>query len=251
MKISVALITFNSQEYLRPQIDTILENLGPNDEVVVSDDGSSDETLSILGDYANKDPRFHIYRIQHSGCNGNYQNAISKCTGDLIFLSDDDNVWMPNKVSEVVKAFEAHPEVWMVMHDCQICDQDLKEIKPSFFEDRKAKPGLFRNIMKCSYGGSLIAFRKELIQRILPFPKRMPVYYDEWIGLEASKHGHVLFLPMVLSKWRRHSGSASTGYIASNGTVTAHKKNRVKGAWSRLHQRIHTRVVKIWWAIFR
>jgi glycosyltransferase involved in cell wall biosynthesis len=251
MKISVALITYNSEQFLRPQIDTILENLGPEDEIVVSDDGSTDSTKDILASYASKDPRFHLFSIVHSGCNANYENAISHCTGDLIFLSDDDNVWLPNKVSAVKEVFQKNPGVWFVMHDCQICDQDLNEIRPSFFKDRNAKPGLFRNIMKCSYGGSLIAFRKELTARILPFPKKMPVFYDEWVGLEASKHGKVYFLPQILSKWRRHGGSASTGFISSNGQVVSKKKAQFKGSFKRFHQRIHTRVVKLWWALVK
>lgn len=250
-KISVALITFNSEQFLRPQIDTILQNLGPSDEIVVSDDGSTDSTMEILSSYAKNDNRFKIFSISHSGCNGNYENAISHCTGDVIFLSDDDNVWLPNKVREVMKVFSDNPKIWLVMHDCQICDASLNEIKPSFFADRNAKPGLFRNIMKCSYGGSLIAFRKELVQRIIPFPKKMPVFYDEWIGLEASKHGHVFFLPLVLSKWRRHSGSASTGFIGQNGQVVVKKRASLKGWFRRFHERVHTRCVKLWWAVFR
>jgi glycosyltransferase involved in cell wall biosynthesis len=249
MKISVALITYNSEAYLRPQIDTILENLGPDDEIVVSDDGSIDSTEQILASYAGRDSRFHLFSIQHAGCNANYENAISHCTGDIIFLSDDDNVWLPGKVKAVCQVFEANPQVTFVMHDCQICDADLNEIKPSFFQDRKAKPGLLRNIMKCSYGGSLIAFRKSLVKRIIPFPKRMPVFYDEWIGLEASKHGKVYFLPEILSKWRRHAGSASSGFIAENGQVVTKKKSHLKGSLKRFHERVHTRVVKLWWAL--
>jgi glycosyltransferase involved in cell wall biosynthesis len=251
MKISVALITYNSETFLRPQIDTILENLGPDDEIIVSDDGSTDSTGEILSSYAKQDSRFRLFSIPHSGCNANYENAISHCTGDIIFLSDDDNVWLPNKTEEVLKIFEANPHVDFVMHDCQICDADLKEIKPSFFQDRKAKPGLLRNIMKCSYGGSLIAFKTTLVQRIVPFPKKMPVFYDEWIGLEASKHGKVYFLPKVLSKWRRHSGSASTGFVGEDGQTIAKKKAHFKGSLRRLHERIHTRLVKLWWALTR
>lgn len=249
MKISVAVVTYNSAQYLRPQLDTILENLGPADEIIVSDDGSTDSTLQILKSYQDNDSRFRVFSIKHSGCNANYENAISRCTGDIIFLSDDDNVWLPNKVSEVLKVFSDNPKVSLVMHDCQICNADLSEIKPSFFQDRNAKPGLFRNIMKCSYGGSLIAFRSSLVHRIIPFPKRMPVFYDEWIGLEASKHGKVYFLPEILSKWRRHVGAASSGFIASNGQVVAKKKIHIKGSFKRFHERVHTRIVKLWWAL--
>ena len=103
MKVSVALVTYNSEKYIREQIDTILPNLMPDDEIIVSDDGSSDSTLDILHGYAVVDSRFKIHQIEHSGCNSNYENAIWRCTGDVIFLSDDDNVWLDGKVEAVKK----------------------------------------------------------------------------------------------------------------------------------------------------
>ena len=251
MKISVALVTYNSEKYLKEQIDTILLNLGPNDEIVVSDDGSVDSTLEILNSYAASDSRFKIHQIEHSGCNRNYENAIQRCSGDIIFLSDDDNVWLDGKVDTAKKVFEADPEVGFIMHDCEVCDASLVTIASSYFKLRNARPGLWRNIMKVSYGGSLIAFRKDLLRHILPFPKKMPVFYDEWIGTMASKHSKVVFIPEVLSKWRRHSGSQSTGYLSSGGKVTAKKKASFKGSISRFWQRVSTRLVKIGWAIFR
>lgn len=251
MKVSVALVTYNSERYLREQIDTIIPNLGSGDEIVISDDGSTDSTQEILNGYALSDPRFKIYQIEHSGCNGNYENAIKHCSGDIIFLSDDDNVWAGDKVAIVKKAFESDPRIGLVMHDCEVCDADLNVIAPSFFKLRNAKPGLWRNIMKVSYGGSLFAFRKELLNYILPFPKRMPVFYDEWIGTMASKHSKVVFVPQVLSKWRRHSGTQSTGYVSSEGKATTKKTISLKGSFFRLRQRISTRMVKVGWAILR
>lgn len=251
MKISVALVTYNSEKYLKDQVDTILLNLGPEDEIVVSDDGSIDSTLNILREYQKNDSRLRIYEIEHSGCNGNYENAIKHCSGDIIFLSDDDNVWFEGKVDKVKRAFETNPKVGFIMHDCEVCDANLNPIGPTYFELRKAKPGLWRNIMKVSYGGSLIAFRKELLKYVLPFPKKMPVFYDEWIGTMASKHFKVVFIPDILSKWRRHGGSQSTGYLSSDGNVVAKKKTTFKGSLSRFWQRVSTRLVKVGWAIFR
>jgi glycosyltransferase involved in cell wall biosynthesis len=251
MKISVAVITYNNEKYIRPQLDTILENIGPDDEVVVSDDHSADGTWSILQEYAAKDPRFHIYQIVHAGCNGNFENALSHCTGDLIFLSDGDNVWEPQKVETVKNAFESNPKVWMVMHDCSVVTGDLQPIAPSVYATRHSKPGVFRNIMKTAYVGSCIAFKKELLKRILPFPKKMPIFYDEWIGLEATKHGKVIFIPNILLKWRRFPGSASTQFITQDGQVTTHKKNPRKGTFKRNWFRIWTRVRKLGWALFR
>ena len=251
MKISVALVTYNSEKYINEQIDTILLNLDPEDEIVISDDGSSDSTLEILNNYRKNDPRFHVHIIEHSGCNRNYENAMKHCSGDIIFLSDDDNVWCKEKVSRIKQVFESNPKIGFVMHDCEVCDAFLNPIGPTYFELRKAKPGLWRNIMRVSYGGSLIAFRKELLKYMLPFPKRMPVFYDEWIGAMASKHSKVVFIPDILSKWRRHEGSQSTGYLSSDGKVVTKKKKSLKGSLSRIWQRISTRFVKVGWAIFR
>ena len=251
MNISVALVTYNSEKYLKEQLDTILLNLNPGDEVVVSDDGSTDSTLHILNEYASRDSRFHIYKIEHSGCNGNYENAISRCTGDLIFLSDDDNVWYKDKAKTIINVFEHNPSVGLVMHDCEVCDANLNPLGPTYYELRNAKPGLWRNIMKVSYGGSLIAFRKGLQKYILPFPKTMPVFYDEWIGTMASKHSKVIFIPDVLSKWRRHGGSQSSGYLSSEGQAVVKRRYHIKGSLKRCWERVFTRLVKIKWAIFR
>jgi hypothetical protein len=96
-----------------------------------------------------------------------------------------------------------------------------------------------------------MAFKKDMLRFILPFPRHMPVYYDEWIGLMALKHGKVVFLKESLLLWRRYGGSASGGFLTSDGKTVKKKKAKFKGSFKRFHERIHTRWVKLWWVLAR
>jgi len=245
------MVTYNSSRYVREQVDTILENLGPQDELIASDDGSSDNTLALLNEDAKKDPRIKVFPIAHAGVNGNYLNAISHCTGDFIFLSDGDNVWTKDKVAKVMTVFGQNPKIGFVMHDCSVTDPDLNVVVPSLFAERHSRPKLFKNVMRTSFCGSCMAFKKDLLRYILPFPKKMPVYYDEWIGLMALKHSKAIFLDEKLLLWRRYGGSASGGFLNSDGQTVKKKKARFKGSLKRFHERVHTRAVKFWWVLFR
>lgn len=224
-RVSVALITHNSEKYLSAQIDSILSNIGPDDEIVVSDDCSTDKTALILKQYASKDPRFHLYfSSEHLGANKNAEKAFSLCAGEFIFHSDDDNVWKPGKVETVLAVFKANPKVALVMHDATITDSDLKPVAPSFFAWRKSKPGVFHNIVRTSYGGSMMAFRSSFKPFVLPFPPEMPFFFDCWLGFMSDKHGKSLFIKDNLSFWRRHEGTASGGF---NGASKG-KKGRIR-----------------------
>jgi glycosyltransferase involved in cell wall biosynthesis len=228
IRVSVALITHNSARFLRPQIDSILLNLGANDEIVVSDDSSTDDTLAILKSYSSKDPRFRIFTSPtHLGPNGNAEKAYSLCQGEFIFHSDDDNVWLPGKVDDVLACFQSHPKASLVMHDAAIVSSDLTLILPSFFKWRHSKPGILHNVIRSSYGGSMMAFRSSLKRFILPFPENMPFFFDCWLGFMSDKHGHSVFLPKVLSDWRRHEGTASGNPSGPKGK----KENRLALRW--------------------
>ena len=224
---SVVMLTYNSEVFLRPQLDSILENISSEDEIVISDDGSTDSTLDILNDYAQKDSRIHIYRnLGAHGPNGNWNNAYSKCRGKFVFHSDDDNVWMPNKIERTLTYFQSNPSVAMIMHDARIVDKDLNELHPSFFSWRNSKPGVIHNVIKLSYGGSMMAFRSEMLGRLLPMPEDAPFFFDAWVGFMADKHYKSLFVPDVLSLWRRHEGTASGGTFTDQQDKAPSKKQK-------------------------
>ena len=114
--ISVCMATYNGEKYIREQIDSILAQLGDKDELIVSDDGSADATLSIVRSFS--DPRIKIIsNTGKHGTNGNFENALKHAQGDYIFLSDQDDVWLPGKVNICLQALQtAH----LVVHDCYV-----------------------------------------------------------------------------------------------------------------------------------
>lgn len=101
MKVSVAMATYNGEKYLEQQIDSILMQLGSDDELIISDDHSSDRTVAIIEKYINNDHRVKLFMNEESGVTSNFENAIKRTQNEIIFLSDQDDVWKPEKVSTV------------------------------------------------------------------------------------------------------------------------------------------------------
>lgn len=212
MKISVALAAYRGEPYIAEQLASVLSQLGPADEVIVSDDdaaGCSLEVARSLGD-----SRIVCLQGPGKGVVKNVENAINACTGELIFLCDQDDVWLPGKVSAVVKAVEGGAKV--VLHDAKVTDAGLNVTAPSFFAERRSRPGFWRNLLKNSFVGCCMAFTASYKDRFLPFPERLPMH-DWWIGLLASRDkGAVVFLPEPLLLYRRHAGTvtgAGTGFF--------------------------------------
>ena len=133
--ISVAMATYNGEKYIKEQLESILRQLNVNDEVVISDDGSTDNTIKIVNDF--KDSRIKIICGPKKGIIKNFENAIKNCTGKYIFLSDQDDIWLDNKVNEVLNCFKS--DITCVLHDAKIVDTNLNAIDDSFFKFRKSK----------------------------------------------------------------------------------------------------------------
>lgn len=207
MKISVAMASYNGEKYIKEQIASILPQLSEGDEIVISDDGSKDATLDIVGEFAGKDSRVKPIKGQGKGAILNFQNAIEHCSGQLIFLCDQDDVWLSNKVRSVVDRFKK-TGADLVMHDVKVVNEELECIKPSFFAARGVKKGILKNIIKNSYMGCAMAFKSYLKDIILPFPKNLPMH-DQWIGLICEIYGKVDFIDKPLGLYRRHGDNVT------------------------------------------
>lgn len=205
-KVSVAMATYNGEKYIKEQIETILNNLDDKDELVISDDGSSDMTIEIINKI--NDKRITLLEGPRKGLKKNFENAIKNTTGDVIFLSDQDDIWMENKVEKVLECFNNNNYI-LIQHDAVVVDENDKVIYESFAEHRKVKTGVIKNLIKNSYHGCCIAFRKELIKEILPIPDNIYLH-DEWIGIVAELNGKTYFLNEKLIKYRRHSENTSS-----------------------------------------
>ena len=126
-RISVAMISYQGAKYIEEQLDTILVTLGEEDEVIVSDDGSTDGTREILLEYQKKDARVHMIDGPKNGVKANVENALRACEGAYIFLADQDDVWMPEKVERVMAAFECNG-VGLVVHDAVVPDGTCENV---------------------------------------------------------------------------------------------------------------------------
>ena len=205
MKISVALAAYNGEKFIEEQLRSILSQLGEGDEVVVSDDNPSGATKAAV--LSMGDPRIKYVEGPGQGVIKNFEFAISQTSGDIIFLSDQDDVWLPGKVAAVRREIENG--ALLVMHDAKITDENLSVTEESFIKAHNSKLGFVRNIIRNSYIGCCMAFSSELKSKILPFPKNLPMH-DQWIGLKAERAGKVVLLDEPYLLYRR-SGDSLTG----------------------------------------
>ncbi len=204
--ISVAMATYNGEEFIKKQIDSIIVQLNPDDEIIISDDGSTDHTISIVKSY--KDKRIKVIAGPKKGVKQNFANAIEHCKGKYIFLSDQDDIWMPNKVRTVLNTFEEKKCV-CVVHDCIVFDSNKKEILyNSFFEYRNSGSGIIKNIIKNTYIGCCMTIDSNLKKYILPIPNNIEMH-DQWIGLISEKNGKSLFIDDKLIQYRRHNSNVT------------------------------------------
>ena len=207
--ISVCLASYNGIKYIAEQLDSILMQIGDNDEIIISDDGSKDGTVELINEYINKHGNIKLIEGPRKGLIKNFENAINAAEGDIIFLSDQDDVWMPDKVSTVMKAFEDKGDKCiLVLHDAEIVNAELEATGKSLYEFRGSRPGLLRCLIKNPYVGCCMAFRKELKKEALPFPDGIEMH-DWWIALNAECGRRAVQIPQRLIKYRRHGDNAS------------------------------------------
>lgn len=230
--ISVAVVTYNGAQYLREQLDSILANMELGDELVVSDDGSTDGTCEILRMYQEQDARIRVTEGPGLGVIANVEHALTQCRGDYIFLSDQDDVWMPDKAEKVMAVMREQNAV-LVVHDARVMDGMCREVlMPSFFDYRHSGRGALKNIVKNTYMGCCMAFSREVLPCVLPIPKDIPMH-DQWIGVKCDlKYRRTVFLREPLILYRRHGRNVSDFSHNSFGTMIKNRLIFIKGILS-------------------
>lgn len=205
--ISVCLASYNGAETIGRQIASILPQLGEKDELIVSDDGSTDDTRGIVAAIARADARVKLIDGPGRGVIANFGHAIGCAVGEYVYLSDQDDVWMPDKVLRVQAAFAAGGCA-VVVHDARVVDGNGGVLVPSFFKRHGSAPGLWRNILRNSYMGCCMAFRSDRIPLVLPIPRSVCMH-DQWIGILCERRGGSAFLNAPLIDYYRHGRNAS------------------------------------------
>lgn len=215
------MATYNGGKYLRKQVESILSQLSATDELIVSDDGSEDATLEILASFHDERLKVFSNRGKH-GVVPNFENALSKASGDIIFFSDQDDIWSENKVKIMLKALQ---NADLVVHDALIMDGEDNVSDVNYYSIRPPHKGYWHNLWKNCFVGSCLAFRREMLPYVYPFPKHI-LWHDMWIGLVVSKKGKVKFIDDKLLYYRRHGDNASA--TGEKSTFSLWKKLRYR-----------------------
>lgn len=222
MRISVALCTYNASKYLIEQLESILNQTKSVDEIIICDDNSKDSTHELLEQYKSQYPdlfKIFINKIQ-LGSIKNFEKAIQKCTGDVIFLSDQDDLWISNKVEKIVSIFNHNLNINCIATNGNIIDEN------SIIDDQILTvwevPGLLNSqnldyftMISCFNNfatGATMAFKSSIIDNIVPFPNpKHEIHHDEWIALKTSKDNSFYFLNDKLISYRVHSSQQVGG----------------------------------------
>lgn len=207
VRCSIIMATYNGEKYLKEQIDSILKNMNENDELIISDDGSKDNTKQIIIEYQKNDKRIKLLDGPKKGVKQNFARAIKFAQGKYIFLSDQDDIWKINKIDKVLNVFKKQDSV-VVTHDARVINDKHEEIISSFFQYRKSGSGIIKNIWKNTYIGCCMAFDSKIKDKILPIPNNIEMH-DQWIGLIGEKEGKSIFLAEKLIEYRRHEKNVS------------------------------------------
>ncbi|WP_296824943.1 glycosyltransferase family 2 protein [uncultured Megasphaera sp.] len=249
--VSIALCTYNGEKYIEEQLESLINQTYQPDEIIICDDQSKDNTVNKAKSLLCGWPG--IWKIvinkKNLGYKKNFQKAISLCRGDIIFLSDQDDVWDSNKLNIILDAFQKHPKAMMIFHDAEIVNENLQRIYPSLWKNMGFDCQEFMNNM---YGrfiegnvvqGAACAFRKKLFQTSQPFP--IEAIHDEWLALNAIPNGGIYPVNRKLLKYRQ-TGSNEIGAVAE--TVMGKLQKWIKNTKIRLHMHNEEliRYVAVW-----
>lgn len=232
IRASVAMTAYNGGTYINEQIDSIINMMGSQDELIISYDISADDTLGIIENYAKQDSRIHIIQNPRSGVESNFNNAVMHCKGKYIFLSDQDDVWINDKINRMIDYFEKN-------HDCVvlICDgyetTDELERVCGLFQSMRTSTNPLRNFIKGTYLGCQMAFRSSIRDKIWPVQEKPPIPHDLWLGIKGASYGGVKLLHNKLILHREHEDN-----------FTLSSKMSIKGVLNNRFQLLKALLIK-------
>ena len=234
--LSVALCTYNGAKYIKEQVQSILSQTMPVDEIVVCDDGSTDETVALIeGLRERATARIRIYVNETNlGVSANFQKAVDLCEGEMVFLSDQDDVWYPHKVKTIVEWFGRHPDKSVVFTDADLIDDQGETFSDDRLFDRVGFEREFRTYFdagcelplfyNCNHAtGATMALRNRL-----PFGPycSKEILHDEVIALMAIQRHELGYIPDALIQYRIHG---------SQGMSVPHSVEEAKQRFDFMH----------------
>jgi len=213
--IDILLATYNGWKYLREQIDSILAQSCQDWQLLIRDDGSDDDTLSIIKDYVGRYPdRIKLVEDNngHLGTSLNFQRLLENSVSEYIMFSDQDDVWLPQKIEATLNLMEATEEEYpnkpiLVHTDLRVVDSQLKTIAKSMWQYQGTSPetgnDLNKVVLQNVVTGCTIMINRKAKAVSLPIPKEA-VMHDWWIAISVAKHGKIVYVSDQLVLHRQH-----------------------------------------------
>jgi len=240
-QISIAMATYSGADYLEAQLESLVQQTRLPAELVVFDDQSSDATIEILERFKRTAPfRMYLSRnVERVGYAANFARALSACRGDMIFLCDQDDFWLPQKIQTVSDWFDRDPRDQVLVHDLEFCDSALQPIGQRKIE----RMASYTDPQESYVTGAATAVRRRFLQILFPFPNVEFIGHDDWIHQCAHLIGGKEVLPDVLALYRRHGANATVGTALNAARVTTRKEFTAGHATSNTRPTLHTRIV--------
>lgn len=203
MKLSICVATFNGAKFIEEQLESILSQLEDGDEVVLADDGSTDDTVTKVMYFEHQVKIVSIDRV--GGIVANFERLLEAAKGDGVVLCDQDDVWLPGRLSLIRKSLM---RCELVLLNGEFVDENMVTHGKNIFQVLGRRKGFWSNLFKNSFVGCCMAFRHELKVRTLPFPNGVP-WHDWYIGLVAECTGRVERIDTITMMYRRHGANFS------------------------------------------
>lgn len=208
------MATYNGERYIREQLDSILAQTIPFDELIICDDASTDTTWDILSEYAANDTRIKIYRNeQNLGFLRNFEKALTLCMGDYIALSDQDDIWLPEHLELL---FNSIGNKMLAAGDAEIINADGKKTSQllsyatnlDFVPDDDLEKAYFIFFYMSQYHGMTMLMKKSFLSIALPIPDKIQ-YHDVWFGSMSCFYGGMAYIQEPVTLYRRLGSSIS------------------------------------------
>jgi len=217
MKVSIAMATYNGANYIGEQLESFLAQTRLPDEVIITDDGSSDSTMNIVESFAITAPfKVSIYKnTKNLGYCNNFQKALTKSTGDIVLLSDQDDYWFPDKIKKTLDLIELEPTFGVYINNAELTNAKLMPVSLTTLGQIESS----KSSNKSYVLGCCCAIRRSFLDMVLPFPEGISSH-DRWLVELASGLGLKKINSEVLQYYRRHGNNESASVFHSLHPVT-------------------------------
>lgn len=210
--VSVVMAVYNGATYLKEQLTSVLQELRYGDELIIVDDCSKDHSRALVSSFADADGRVSFVENQiNLGVRLTFERGLSMVKNPIVFLCDQDDVWLSGKRDAFVGVFNERPDVMVVLSDAEVIDGEGNVLEPSFMATRGGfEGGVLHTLVRNRYLGCAMAFRQALLDVALPVPRLAPMH-DMWFGVIGRSLGQTKYIPTPFIQYRRHGSNVSPG----------------------------------------